>query len=239
MQPCAHDFVSVAASTRFGAQVALARTYTAMANAAARQYGVTLDTGASSYDEQDAASAATLGGANPTAAGRAVPAGMTTPAAGSPGPVTALGAQAVTPPAGEVPAAPRDIARLIETGRGGAGRRAWQAVEKSLRSEATQLDDTAEELGAAINKTQQSWQSPSAQTATNRIRTLQIWYQGHAGYVRGLAEQAKTHVENFHQATTQFLRTSKWSTGNANCRPRRKPTSAARVRSNRPSFTRR
>ena len=77
-------------------------------------------------------------------------------------------------------------------------------MEKSLRSEAKQLDDTAEQLGAAINKTQQSWHSPSAQTATTRICRLQTWYQGHAGYVRGLAEQAKTHVENFHQATTHI-----------------------------------
>ena len=62
VQPCAHDFVSVAASTRFSAQVALARTYTAMANATARQYGVTLDASATRYDEQEAASAAMLGG---------------------------------------------------------------------------------------------------------------------------------------------------------------------------------
>jgi hypothetical protein len=108
----------------------------------------------------------------------------------------------LTSPAGEVPTTPRDIARLIETGRGGAGRRAWQGVEQSLRCEAKQLDDTAEQLGAAINRTQDSWQSPSAQAATARMRALQTWYQGHAGYVRGLAEQAETHVDNFHQATT-------------------------------------
>ena len=75
---------------------------------------------------------------------------------------------------------------------------------KSLRSEAKQLDDAADQLAPRSTRPSESWQSPSARTATTRIRTLQIWYQGHAGYVRGLAEQAKTHVENFHQATTHI-----------------------------------
>ena len=78
-----------------------------MANDIARQVGVLLDASATSYDTQEAASAARLGG------------------------------QGLAAPAGEVPAAPRDIARLIELGRGGPGPRAWEAVETNLRSDAS------------------------------------------------------------------------------------------------------
>jgi hypothetical protein len=204
VQPCAQDVVSVAASTRFAAQVELARKYTAMANAMARQFGVMLDGSATAYDGQEAASAALLGGQDPAvlavSAGMALPAGLSE--------VSALlgghGLSAPPVPAGEVPQAPRDIARLIETGRGGAGRRAWETVETSLRSEANELDDAAGQLGAAIGSSEDGWDSPSAQAATTRMRALQTWYQGHASYVRGLAEAARTHVQNFQRATTSI-----------------------------------
>ena len=127
---CAPDFVSVGASTRFSAQVDLARRYTAMANDIARQVGVLLDASATSYDTQEAASAARLGGQGLAAPAGAVPAGMPEAAA-------MLGGQGLAAPAGEVPAAPRDIARLIELGRGGPGPRAWEAVETNLRSDAS------------------------------------------------------------------------------------------------------
>jgi hypothetical protein len=169
-----------------------------MANAMARQFGVMLDGSATAYDSQEAASAALLGGTGTP--GAAAPAGMPVPAGLSGLP----GGPGVSAPAGEVPEAPRDIARLIETGRGGEGRRAWETVETSLRSEAKQLDDAADQLGAAIDQAEDGWQSPSAQAATGRMRELRTWYQGHAGYVRGLAGQAQTHVQNFHQATTSI-----------------------------------
>ena len=34
------------------------------------------------------------------------------------------------------------------------------------------------------------------------MRALQTWYEGHARYVQGLAEQAKDHVQNFSKALT-------------------------------------
>ena len=199
VQPCARDVVSVAASTRLSAQVALARKYTAMANEIARQFGVMLHDSATAYDSQEAASKAQLGGSAVPAT--ALPAGMTPPA-GLPPLSALLEGPGLSVPAGEVPEAPRDIARLIETGRGGQGRRAWETVEATLRSEAKQLDDTADQLGAAINEAEDAWESPSARAATTRMRALQAWYQGHAGYVRGLAAQAQRHVQNFQQATT-------------------------------------
>ena len=42
----------------------------------------------------------------------------------------------------------------------------------------------------------------SADAATTGMRALQTWYQGHARYVQGLAEQAKAHVQNFSKALT-------------------------------------
>ncbi|WP_142277896.1 hypothetical protein, partial [Mycobacterium avium] len=68
-------------------------------------------------------------------------------------------------PAGEVPASPRDVARLIETGRGGAGKKTWEAMESSLRSEAKQLDDAADQLGQAISSAGDGWQAESADSA--------------------------------------------------------------------------
>ena len=203
VEPCAPDFVSVGASTRFSVQVDLARRYTAMANEMARQLGVLLDASATAYDTQEAASAAMLGGQGLPAPAGAVPAGMAVPA-GIPGAAALLGGQGLAAPAGEVPTAPRDIARLIEHGRGGPGPRAWEAVETSLRSDAGRLDKAVGQLGAAISKAEDGWVSGSADAATARMRALQTWYQAHATYVRGLAGYARAHVQNFRKATTDI-----------------------------------
>lgn len=199
VQPSARDMVSVGASTRFTAQVMLARKYTAMANGQARQFGVKLDASAAAYDDQEAQSARMLGSGGAAAA---APAGGVLPAADVVSPDLASGALGAGVPAGEVPASPRDVARLIETGRDGAGKKTWEAVETSLRTEATQLADAADQLGQAINTTGEGWQAESADAATIQMRALQTWYQDHARYVEGLADQAKAHVQNFSKALT-------------------------------------
>lgn len=202
VQPSAADMVSVGASTRFTAQVTLARKYTAMANAMARQYGVKLDASAAAYDDQEVASAATLGRGGAGGPGAVMYAGYTRPAGHVVPADLVSGGMGTNLPAGEAPASPRDVARLIETGRAGTGKRTWEAVETSLRSEAKALDDAAEQLGKAIGTTGQGWQATSADAATTRMRALQTWYQGHAKYVQGLADQAKAHVQNFSKALT-------------------------------------
>jgi len=191
--------VSVGASIRFTAQVTLARKYTVMANAMARQFGAKLDASAGAYDDQEAQSAETLGTGG---AGAVVPAGRTLPTGQVVPADLVSGGVGTSLPASEVPASPRDIARLIETGRAGAGKKTWQAMESSLRAEAKQLSDAADQLGAAIGMTGDGWQSTSADAATTRMRALQTWYQGHARYVDGLAEQAKVHVQHFSKALT-------------------------------------
>ncbi|UGT99240.1 PPE domain-containing protein [Mycobacterium intracellulare] len=199
VQPSASDVVSVGASIRFTAQVTLARKYTVMANATAGQFGVKLDASAGAYEDQEAQSAETLGTGG---AGAVVPAGRTLPAGQVVPADLVSGGVGTSLPAGEVPASPRDIARLIETGRAGAGKKTWQAMESSLRAEAKQLSDAADQLGAAIGMTGDGWQSTSADAATTRMRALQTWYQGHARYMDGLAEQAKVHVQHFSKALT-------------------------------------
>lgn len=198
--PCAADCVSVAASSRFGAAVSLARRYTAMANALAQRYGVLLQASAAAYDGQEASSAAELGAGG----GGGLSVSPVMPAVDMEGVAGLLGGDGGAAGAGEVPAAPRDIARLIETGRGGAGVRAWQAVETSLRTEAAQLEQAAAQLGAAIAAAEASWDSVSAQAAMARLRTLRGWYERHAHYVGGLAQQAATHVQNFRRASTEI-----------------------------------
>lgn len=198
--PCASDHVSVAASSRFSAQVSLARRYTEIANSVARRYGVMLQSSAAAYGDQEAASAATLG----SGGGGAIPIPTPVPAADFDAVAALLSGGGASAPAGEVPVAPRDIARLIETGRGGVGVAAWQAVERSLRTEAAALEQAAEQLGAAIAATEASWESGSAHAATARMRTLQGWYEGHSRYVGGLAQQASTHIGNFHRASTDI-----------------------------------
>lgn len=198
VQPCAPDCVSVAASSRFSAQVSLARRYTAMANAVAQRYGVMLQASAAAYEGQESASASTLGAGG----GGGMPVAPVMPAVDVDGDADLLSGGGLAAPAGEVPAAPRDIARLIETGRGGVGVRVWQAAETSLRTEAAELEQAAAQLGVAIAATEASWDSASAQAATARLRTLRGWYEGHARHVGGLAQQAATHVQNFHRAST-------------------------------------
>ena len=202
VHPCAPDVVSVGASTWFGSRMALARQYNAAANALAAHYGVKLSASATAYDRQEEASAAALGGGGLSGAAEgaidALSDMSSAPALGS----MLGGAPLASAGPGEVPSSPRDIARLIESGRGGAGKQAWQAAETSLRHEARQLDEAADQIRAAISTTQQGWQGSSAEAATTKLRTLQTWYTGHADYVRGLAGEAHTHVQNFTTATT-------------------------------------
>lgn len=198
--PCAPDVVSVATSTSFGELVDVTRRYTAIANDEARHLGVLLDASGTAYEIQEGASAGLLGGAGLSAP---APTGMAAPPA-MPPTAGLLGGQGVPAAAGEVPAAPRDIARLIEHGRGGPGPQAWQAAERSLRADAGNLDDAADQLGAAISTAADSWTSGSADAAIGRMRALQTWYRGHATYVRGLADYADGHVQNFRKATTDI-----------------------------------
>lgn len=202
VRPCASDMVSVAASTRFGSRMALARQYAAAANAVAAHYGVKLSASAEAYDRQEDASAALLGGGDAGVRGAEDAAYAVSGLASLPGLASTLGAAPLSGAApGEVPESPRDIARLIETGRGGAGKQTWQAAEASLHREARELDDAADQMGAGISAADEGWQSSSAYAATAKMRDLQSWYRGHADYVRGLAREAQTHVQNFTQAT--------------------------------------
>lgn len=191
------------ASTRFDAQVVLARWYTTVANRMARQFGVLLDAGADAYDGQEAASSAVLGGAAlPSAA-----AGVSLPTAALEAADWFEGGQPSSLPSvpgGQVPASPRDIARLIDSGRAGPGPPAWQAVADSLRKEAGRLERAAEQLAGVIAAAQHGWNSTAADAALARMRSLRSWFEGHATYVRGLAAAATGHVEDFRTAAAQI-----------------------------------
>ncbi|MCV7034900.1 PPE domain-containing protein [Mycobacterium heckeshornense] len=197
VRPCAPDVVSAGVSARLSEQMRLASSYTAAANRVAALYGVVLDANAQSYAAQEAASAATLGAGGPTAAA------PTPPTATLPAGMPAASSAAPDLPAGEVPATPRDISRLIDSGPGTAHMR---AAEAQLRSDATQLDAAAAKIESAINTANSGWASASADAATDRMRELHTWYRGHAEYVRGLADEVAGHVENFRNATTQVPR---------------------------------
>lgn len=203
VQPCAPDVVSVTASTQLSAQMVMARMFTTMADGMARQFGMLLDAGATAYDDQETASAVLLGEHGPALAGRAASTVMPE-AAVLPNGQGLTAPQDAGAPVGEVPAAPRDIARLIEAGRTGSGVQTWQAAQTSLQADADRLEKAADLLAAAIGKTQEGWVSQSADAATSRMRALQSWYRGHADYVRELANEVGTHVDNFRKATTEI-----------------------------------
>lgn len=214
VRPCAHDYVSAGVSDRFSAMVALARSYTRIANGMAARFGVLLDAGAAAYEEQEAASAAALGAAGGLIGGQPLSAPPASAGAGQAGGAASgigalLGGQPLTtaPPvaaAGGVPGSARDIARLIDPGRSGPGPKTWTATEASLRAEARRLDGAAEQLRAAVNTVDAAWVGPSAEAARVRLAALETWYEGHADYVRGLADVAARHVQDFRQATTQI-----------------------------------
>ena len=170
----------------------LARKYTAMANAMARQFGVKLDASAAAYDDQEAMSAGMLGSAGLGGAAAAVPAGRAVPAGHVVPADLVSGGMGGSLPAGEVPTSPRDMARLIETGRGGRGQEdvAGRGIKPALRGQAAQRRCRSTGRGDQHNR---RWLAvaQSADAATTRMRALQTWYQGHARYVRGLAEQAR------------------------------------------------
>ncbi|WP_287039680.1 PPE domain-containing protein [Mycobacterium sp.] len=205
VQPCAPDVVSVGASTRFGVNLALARQYTSAATRMAQQFGVLLEAGAGAYDEQETASAATLGagGLSGLGGGVSLPAAMQDEAA-------LLGGGQPPPPAaaGEVPASPRDIARLIDSGRTGPGPQTWQTVADSLRGESERLERAAEQLATAIATAQQGWDSAAADAAVTQMRSLQTWFEGHAQYLSILSATASGHVEAFRTAAAEIPKLS-------------------------------
>lgn len=207
VQPCAPDFVSVGASASFGAQLALARQYTRMAHRTAQQFGVLLDAGARVYDEQEASSAAMLGATGLSRAGAGIP---VPPVVRDAAAVLDGGTPSQPPgvPAGEVPVSPRDIARLIDTGRTGSGQHAWLAVAESLRRESGQLERAAHQLAAAIATAQRGWESRAADSAVVHMRSLQCWFEEHARYVSTLSAAARGHVEAFRTAAAEIPKLS-------------------------------
>lgn len=199
VHPCAPDVVSVAASTQFGAHLALARQYTGVATRMAQQFGVLLEAGADAYDDQEAASAALLGATGLSGGGVRLPPAV---------PDVASSLAGIQPPlampAGEAPASARDIARLIDSGRTGPGLQSWQSVADSLRGESERLKRAADQLAGAIATARQGWDSTAADAAATQMRSLQTWFEVHAQYLSGLAAAANGHVAAFRTASAEI-----------------------------------
>lgn len=199
VQPCAPDVVSVAASARFGTHLALARQYAGVATRMAQEFGVLLVAGADAYDDQEAASAASLRATG--VSGNAI----SLPQVASGVPSSFAGHQPLlSSAAGEAPASARDIARLIESGRTGPGLQTWQSVADSLRGESERLERAADQLAAAIATAHQGWDSTAADAAVTQMRSLQTWFEGHAQYLSGLAAAASRHVAAFRTASAEI-----------------------------------
>lgn len=194
ISPCANDVTSVGVANVVTAVVALLKQYIATANASAEQMGVHLVADAASYDDQEGASAAALGGgASPTGGAPAVP------------PIGA-GLPAVSPPpqgagTGEVPSTPRDIARLFHDESDTSG---MTALAARLRSVGGGLDRSATTLGSAITSTAAAWASGSADAATARMRELQTWFEGCAKFVRALGHYVDDHAGTFLQTKSHI-----------------------------------
>lgn len=197
VRACAPDVVSAGVGARLSEQMHIASSYTAAANRVAALYGLVLDANGQSYAAQEAASAAALGDGGAT--GGVPTMGASPPQVGVP----AVNSAAPDLPAGEVPATPRDISRLIDSGPGTGH---MLAAEAQLRSQANQLDAAAAKIESAVNTARDGWVSDSADAATARMRELHTWYRGHAEYVRGVADEVAVHVENFRNATAQIPR---------------------------------
>lgn len=191
--PCARDAVSIGVADRLSEQAQVAYGYTVMAGHTARSFGLLLDANATSYTEQEAASAATLGNSTSLP----VPVMPTSLDLGAPPPAGAPTAV----PAGETPATPRDIARLIH---GGPGTGSMQTAAEQLRSHAEDLEIAADRLVSATSTIHSGWVSGSADTAVGRMTTLQQWYRDHADHVRGLAADVEAQADRFQSARAQI-----------------------------------
>jgi len=166
-----------------------AANYTAAADNTAQRFGTLLSVNAASYEEQERASAAALGG------GSVPNVGFGTNYTGLPAPQPGSASTGV--PAGEVPAGPRDISRLIHSGPGATG---MQFAADLLRVDADRLEAAAGALAFTMTETRGAWTSDSSELATGRFGDLHGWYLGHADYVRGLAGELDIQAGHFQRA---------------------------------------
>lgn len=186
--PCAADAASHAAAFRLGTRAAAVLAATAALDEATAAAGRRLRASMETYVAQDIAAAsglragAVLGG---------TPAESVT--AASPGVVPPV---AVVSTSGVQPMTGKQAAELIHGGQT-AG---MLAAAEALGGHAAHCQEAAAELGAGRAQAQDSWSSPAAAHADAQLVALSEEYTGQARAARELADEIRSHADDFARA---------------------------------------
>lgn len=187
----AADPVSVAVSETLQARCAAITGYSSLAEAITQARGTMLASSATTYEDQEQISAATLApnGGSSGAGGATPPAA---PAIPTPTIPTVSAPQIGTPPTNG-----KDIATLMHGGPGPSG---LYAAARQLRSQASQLSSAARQLQAGSAELSGDWQSSAGDQASARIRELGQWYERHAAHATSVAGALESHAETYARA---------------------------------------
>lgn len=190
--PCAADAVSVQMATRLSGAAAALNAGTVAVHARASAAGEHLAATAQSYDAQDVAASRALvhggaggGGVVPVAA-MAIP--VHAPAAAPPG-----------VPAGAEPLTGVQASALIHGGPGADG---FDSAATVLAHHAADLERSADQVRAARNTADSSWDSSAADTAQSRLHRVEADYITQAESARRLAQQFRAHADDYRRTKT-------------------------------------
>ena len=187
--PCAADTTSVNIAYALSASISELVNATTALNHRTAQAAGRMNHNATTYEDQERANAAGLGGGS---RGRpaSIPVGDA-PALGGP-PVLAP----PIPTPGVQPTSGKDIATLVH---GGPGPEALDTAARALATHASQLDSAAQSVRSARWTSEQNWDSSAAQQASTHLSTLESTYTRHADQSRALSQDATVQANNFRQ----------------------------------------
>jgi hypothetical protein len=192
--PCAGDATSVQIATHAAGQIGALGLATAAANLTTEVAATRLHRDADAYELQEASGATSLGDVT-----AAVSEGADAPRVSAPHLPGAPQLPGVR--AGITPTTGREIAKVIHSGPGPQG---VLTLAAQLEGTAEDLDDAATSVGAAGAQAADSWASDAADAAEQHLVGLENTYTEQASQARAMAQQLRTHADDFSRAKAQI-----------------------------------
>jgi hypothetical protein len=192
--PCAGDATSVQVATRAAGQIGALGLATAAANLTTEAAAARLHGDADAYALQEASGATSLGDVTAAVSGGADAPRVSAPELPHSPELPGI-------PAGVMPTSGHEISAVIHSGPGPQG---VLAVAAQLEGAARDLDEAATSVSAAGSLAADSWASDAADAAGEHLVGLENTYTEQASQARVLAQQLRTHADDFSRAKAQI-----------------------------------
>ena len=192
--PCAGDATSVQVATRAAGQIGALGLATEAANLTAEAAAARLHGDADAYELQEASGATSLGDIATAVGGRVDAPQVSAPSLPHSPQLPGI-------PAGITPTTGHEIAAVIHSGPGPQG---VLTVAARLEGAATDLDEAASSVSAAGVLASDIWASEAADAAGRHLLSLENDYTEQASRARAVAQQLRTHADDFSRAKAQI-----------------------------------